>query len=298
VTANLKRPPVKTDEQWTVRRIIEWTTAHLEKHGSDTPRLDAEILLAHARGCRRIDLYTRFDDLLSTDERSTMRDLVRRRTKAEPVAYLVGHREFFSLDFRVTPNVLIPRPDTETLVVELLELLQGLDRPRVLDVGTGSGCIAVTAAVNCPSVQVTAVDISLAALEVAQANAHTHKVRERVRLLHGDLFAPLPPNARFDVIASNPPYIREDELGGLQDDVRLHEPHVALVSGADGLEVIRRLIRDASSRLDGGGHLLLEISPEQADSVTSLFESAGDYRDIAIVKDLTGRPRVVRASRM
>src|SRR3984893_18480994 len=141
--------PVATDaklagagmtDEWTVRRIIDWTTAHLKKHGSDTPRLDTEILLAHARGCRRIDLYTRFDDVLDERERAAMRELVRRRAQSEPVAYLVGHREFFGLDFDVTPDVLIPRPETETLVLELLAVARTHARPRILDVGTGSGC--------------------------------------------------------------------------------------------------------------------------------------------------------------
>ena len=181
-------------DEWTVRRIIDWTTAHLKKHGSDTPRLETEILLAHARGCRRIELYTRFDEVLSEKERATMRDLVRRRAQSEPVAYLVGHREFFGLDFRVTPAVLIPRPDTETLVVELVDVAKPLAAPRILDIGTGSGCIAIAAAVNLPNAQITATDASEAALAVARENAANHKVVERIQFLSGDLFGPLDPN--------------------------------------------------------------------------------------------------------
>ena len=299
MASDLKRPPVKPDDQWTVRRVIEWTTAHLRQHGSDTPRLDTEILLAHARGCQRIELYTRFDEALSEKERRVMRELVQRRAQAEPVAYLVGHREFFSLGFKVTPDVLIPRPDTETLVVELLEVLRDIDKPRVLDVGTGSGCIAVTTAVNCPEAQITAIDISPAALAVARENAAAHKVADRVRFLEGDLFAPLgASNAtdRFNVITSNPPYVRADEMEGLQIDVLRHEPHLALVAGADGLEIIRRLVKDAPAHLAPGGHLLMEISPRQADAVKALLESTGAYGDITLIKDLTNRPRVVRAT--
>ena len=158
-------------EEWTVRRILDWTTAHLKQHGSDTPRLDAEILLAHARACRRIELYTHFDEPLTDAQRAVMRDLAKRRAKSEPVAYLVGHREFFSLDFRVTPDVLIPRPDTETLVVELIDAAKPLESPRILDIGTGSGCIAVAAAVNLPKAQITATDLSEAALAIARENA-------------------------------------------------------------------------------------------------------------------------------
>ena len=169
----------------------DWTTAHFKQHGSETPRLDAEILLAHARGCKRIELYTRFDEPMSEAERTTMRDLTRRRAKSEPVAYLVGHREFFSLKFRVTPDVLIPRPETETLVVELLDACKSLEAPQILDIGTGSGCIAVTVAVNNKSAQVTATDLSEAALAVARSNAEAHAVSDRIRFLQGDLFTPL-----------------------------------------------------------------------------------------------------------
>jgi len=297
VTAELKRPLVKPDDAWTVRRVIEWTTSHLKKHGSESPRLDAEILLAHARGCPRIELYTGFDSLLTDEERSIMRELVRRRAQAEPVAYLVGHREFFSLDFRVTPDVLIPRPDTETLVVELLEIIRGLDQPRVLDVGTGSGCISIAAAVNCPKARFTAVDLIPAALKIAEENARRHLAADRIRFLEGDLFAPLDADDSFDVIASNPPYIREDELSGLQEDVRRHEPRAALVGGDDGLAVLRRLVSEAPGRLVPGGHLLTEISPEQAGDVRALFEATGKFREIGVIKDLAGQARVVRAVR-
>lgn len=291
-------PPVTKDDQWTVRRIIEWTTGHLKNHGSDTPRLDAEILLAYARNCRRIDLYTRFDEPLTDPQRATMRDLVRRRAQAEPVAYLVGHREFFSLEFRVTKDVLVPRPDTETLVLELLDRVRGIETPRLLDIGTGSGCIAVAAAVNLPTANVTAIDISPKALEIARENAETHNVLDRMRFLEGDLFSPLPAGEQFHAIASNPPYIRAEELATLQDDVKKHEPQLALISGPLGLEIIRRLVTDAPSRLVPGGLLLFEFSPEQAGAVEELLNANGSYRDIKLVKDLTNRPRVAVAVRM
>jgi release factor glutamine methyltransferase len=282
-------------DEWTVRRIIDWTTAHLKKHGSDTPRLETEILLAHARGCRRIELYTRFDEVLSEKERSTMRDLVRRRAQSEPVAYLVGHREFFGLDFRVTPAVLIPRPDTETLVVELLDVAKPLAAPRILDIGTGSGCIAIAAAVNLANAQITATDASDAALAVARENAASHKVTDRIRFLSGDLFRVLEPNERFDVVASNPPYIADHEKETLQNDVRKYEPHEALFSGPTGVETLFRIVDQAPDFLNVGGALMLEISPEQAPAVVERMEASGKYRDIRVVKDLPGSPRVVRA---
>ena len=282
-------------DEWTVRRIIDWTTAHLKKHGSDTPRLETEILLAHARGCRRIELYTRFDEVLSEKERSTMRDLVRRRAQSEPVAYLVGHREFFGLEFRVTPAVLIPRPDTETMVVELVDVAKPLPAPRILDIGTGSGCIAIAAAVNLPNAQIAATDASEAALAVARENAASHKVVERIQFLSGDLFAALDPNQRFDIVASNPPYIADHEKETLQNDVRKYEPHEALFSGPTGLEVLFRIVDQAPDYLNAGGTLMLEISPEQASAVVGQMEASGKYRDIRVVKDLPGLARVVRA---
>ena len=280
------------NDQWTIRRILEWTTGHLQRQGIETPRLDAEILLAHARGCQRIELYTRYDHVLSDGERSVMRELVLRRAQREPVAYLVGHREFFSLDFQVTPDVLIPRPDTETLVLELLELSKPITAPRILDVGTGSGCIAVTAAVNRPDAHLTATDISTAALEVARTNATRHDAIKRVTLLYGDLFAPLNRDQPFDVIASNPPYIADGEWDTLDADVRQHEPRGALTAGKDGLDVIRRLITEAADYLVPGGHLLLEIDISQAEAVEALLNAETAFDDVRLINDLTGRPRV------
>jgi release factor glutamine methyltransferase len=284
-----------TSDEWTVRRIIDWTTAHLKKHGSETPRLDTEILLAHARGCRRIELYTRFDDVLTEKERTTMRDLVRRRAQSEPVAYLVGHREFFGLDFRVTPAVLIPRPDTETLVVELLDVAKSLPAPRILDVGTGSGCIAIAAAVNQAAAQVTATDSSEGALSIARENAESHHVVDRVRFLSGDLFGPVG-NERFDIVASNPPYIADHEKETLMNDVRKYEPHSALFAGPTGLEILFRLISEAPNHLVPSGALMVEISPEQASTVMERMESTGRYSGIRVIKDLPGQARVVRAN--
>ena len=293
-TAN---PTVSAGDVWTVKRILDWTIPHLKSHGSESPRLDAEILLAHARGCPRIQLYTNYDQPLTDDQRAIMRDLVKRRAAAEPVAYLVGHREFFSLDFRVTKDVLVPRPDTETLIVDALEVLKPLAQPRVLDIGTGSGCIAIALAVRCPQAIVTAVDLSEPALSIARENAEKHGVAERIQFLRGDLFAPLVDAEPFDLIASNPPYIASAEIETLAPDVRLHEPRSALDGGSDGLDIIRRLTADAPRYLLPQGKLLIEISGEQADAVTQLLTANGSYDEIAVLKDLAKQPRVVRAVR-
>lgn len=295
---------------WTVRKVLEWTTGHLKKHGSDTPRLDAEILLAHSRGCQRIQLYTAFDEPLTDAVRAKMRDLVQRRAQAEPVAYLVGHREFFSLDFHVSKHVLIPRPDTETLVVEMIEATKQLaasrsasgdESPiRIIDLCTGSGCVAISVAKRCQmaklNVQILATDISVEALAVAAANAAKHGVEGIVEFLESNLFANVPVEDKFDIIASNPPYIPTAEIDTLDPEVAKHEPRLALDGGTSGFDIIDRLIATAPQYATPNALFLMELSPEQAESATSKLNSAGPYRDVTVRKDLAGRPRVMRAS--
>ena len=281
------------DGAWTVGKIIDWTTGHLRKHGSESPRLEAEILLAFARGCPRIQLYVQYNELLTDDQRGVMRDLVKRRAQAEPVAYLVGHREFFSLDFRVTPDVLIPRPDTETLVLQLIAAAKSRPNARILDVGTGSGCIGIAAAVNVPAAAVTAIDISPRALEVARDNASRHKVVERIRFLEGDLFGPLSSDEQFDLIVSNPPYVADGEMATLPADIRLHEPSLALRAGPNGLDVISRLISGTPSHLAPGGALFVEISPEQSAAVCALIHESAQFEPARVIKDSSGKARVV-----
>ncbi len=285
-------------DAWTVRRVLEWTTQHLKKHGSDTPRLDAEILLAHARNCPRIALYTHFEEPLSEPVRARMRELVQRRAQSEPVAYLVGHREFFSLDFHVTQDTLVPRPDTETLVMAVLDAAKPIAEPKILDLCTGSGCVAVSVAKNCPASQVTATDISPAALKIAQENAKKHQVSQRVQFESGDLFTPLPSALPFDIIASNPPYIATTELETLAQDIRKFEPRIALDGGPDGLDIVRRIIVAAPDYLSPGGWLFLEISPEQGEMTQKLLVAQGAFTEIGVKKDLAGRVRVVHGRRI
>jgi len=287
-------------ETWTVGRLLGWTTDYLAQLGSESPRLDAEVLLAESLGCQRIELYTTFDSVPGERVRAAFRDLVRRRAEGRPVAYLVGRREFYSLSFRVTPDVLIPRPETEFLVVALLDLARQRPADReiaICDVGTGSGIIAVAAAKHLPSARVTAVDKSAAALAVARRNAAEHGVAERVELIESDLFAAVPPERRFDFVVSNPPYVAEAEIESLPRDVREFEPREALVAGPSGVEVIQSLIPQAAERLNPGGHLLVEISPPLHDAVQSLLQADARFEPGPTVKDLARLARVVQAKR-
>ncbi len=285
-----------SDGPWTVRRVLEWTVPYLQENGSDAPRLEAEILLAHARGCPRIQLYTQFDEPLSDDQRNVMRDLVRRRASHEPVAYLVGYREFYGIEFHVTPDVLIPRPDTETLVLELIELARGKAAPRILDIGTGSGCIAIAAAVNLPNCTVAAVDISERALEIAKSNATRHGVDDRIDFRSGSLFEPIADD-RYDFVVSNPPYVVKTEIDTLQIDVCKYEPRLALDGGGDGLDVLRQLVNHASRYLTPGGHILYEMDSSQSDALCEMISADGAYEGVRVIPDLAGRPRVVHAHR-
>ncbi len=244
VPAPLSETRGNADEKvWTVKAILESSAGFLRNKGSESPRLEAEILLAKALGCDRIQLYVKFAQPLTDDQRTAMRDLVRRRATAEPVAYLVGYREFFSKRFAVNRHVLIPRPATETLVLEALDALKPHDAPRVLDLCTGSGCVAVCVAAGHRGAEVLATDLSDDALAVAKENVQTHQAEDRVTLAGGDLFEALPTGAApFDLILSNPPYVRDDEWDGLDADVRDHEPKLALLSGADGLDHVRRIV--------------------------------------------------------
>ncbi|MCE9554354.1 MAG: peptide chain release factor N(5)-glutamine methyltransferase [Planctomycetes bacterium] len=287
-------------EVWTIGRLLSWTADYLAKHGADSPRLDAEVLLAEARGCQRIDLYTAYAEAASDETRTAFRELVRRRADGTPVAYLVGRKEFYALSFRVSSDVLIPRPETEFLLIALLDLIKrdAPGRPiRIADVGTGSGILAVCAAKHAPQASVTAIDISPAALEVARQNAQDHRVQDRIQFVEGDLLDGLPPDARFDFVVSNPPYVSESEMQTLAVDVREHEPRGALVAGPRGTEVIERLVPGSADRLLPGGSLLFEISPMIADAAEQIVAADARLELGPIVKDLAGLARVVQATR-
>jgi len=287
-----------TEDVWTVGRLLTWTTDWLAGKGSDSPRLDAEVLLAHVRGCPRIALYTAFDDVVDEAGRTRFRGLVKRRGEGEPVAYLVGSREFFSLAMAVSSAVLIPRPETEGLVVRAIDLCRPLESPRIADVGTGSGAIAVALAKHLPKAHLVATDISADALSVAKANVTRHGLDGRIELVGCDLLDSPSAAGPFDCIVSNPPYVRADEFAGLPRDVRDHEPKSALVAGPTGVEVVERLVEAAESRLATGGWLLVEIGPTTVAAAEGIIARRPGLVKGPTLTDMAGLPRIVQARKL
>lgn len=282
---------------WTIKALLDWTTDFLAKKGPApaSARLEAQILLAYVLKCKKVDLLVRYDEQPSEADRGAFRELIKRRVDGWPVAYLVGFREFYMLPFEVTPAVLIPRPETETLVVEAIRLLK--PGATVLDLGTGSGCISISIAHQKKDTRVTTVDISPDALDVARRNADRHGVANRITFLQGDLFAPVPRDATFDVVVSNPPYVTPAELATLAPDVRDHEPRLALDGGPDGLAFYRRIAAGVGPFLKPGGSLLVEIGATQEEAVRGLFGERPELEVGKTLKDAAGLPRVVTARR-
>ena len=291
---------MSTDAPWTVGRLLQWTAEFLKGRGSDSARLDAEILLAEALHCQRIQLYTTFEDVPSEEKRTAFREFVKQRAEGTPVAYLVGRREFYSLNFKVRPGVLIPRPETELIVVTVLDLAKqaALAAPSIADVGTGSGILAVTLAKHLAGARCVATDINKVALEVAAENAQQHGVAERIEFKECDLLTGLDAAPTFDFIVSNPPYVSTAEYEKLPRDVKNYEPCEALLAGAKGTEVIERLLPQAVERLRPGGHLLIEISPMIHGAVQELLSAMAGWQPGPTVKDLARLPRVVQARKV
>lgn len=289
-----------SEDQWTIGKLLEWTKDYLAKSGSESPRLDAEVLLAHAKKCKRIELYTTFDEVADENVRTTFRHLVRQRAEGTPVAYLVESREFYSLPFFVSPSVLIPRPETEFLVIRLLDLAKTLNKKelRIVDVGTGSGVIAICAAIYLPDSQIVAVDASQAALDVAKRNAVTHGVADRIEFVACDLLSEVSNRAPFDFVLSNPPYVSESEYDALDVQVKDHEPRLALVAGPTGTEVIARLVPQAAEMLEPGGSLIMEISPMIHAAVKDLLSAEKRLGPSHTTHDLAKHARIVDAPRV
>lgn len=287
--------PASAEQPWTIGGLLDWTARFLARKGAEFPRLDTEVLLAHALGCRRIDLYTRYEELAAAEARDRFRDLVRRRLEGCPVAYLVGRKEFFALEFEVSPAVLIPRPESEFVVMECLRLAKEQPTPRILDIGTGSGNIAVALVKQHPGAQVTAVDLSPQALATAARNAARHGLADRVRFLEGDLFGPIPAGERFDFVVSNPPYIGREDIPHLPAGVRDYEPHLALDGGPGGYAVVDRLLEQAGYYLEPGGYLILEIGAPQEEGMRRRLQMTGRYDLGKTIHDYSGHPRVLRA---
>jgi release factor glutamine methyltransferase len=289
--------PQRKPARWTIEDVLLWTTRHFSKKGIASPRLDAEVLLAHALNVDRLHLYLNLDAPLLPEERDRYRVLVERRARREPVALIIGQKEFWSIPLRIPSGVLIPRPETELLVEAVLAEIGGLDAPTILEIGTGSGAVSIALARENPRARIVATDIDLLALRAAADNARDAGVDSSITFVASDLFSAFRPDTRFDVICSNPPYIPHDVIPSLEPEISRFEPRRALDGGADGLEIVRRILRDAGDFLCQTGALVLEIGDGQAPAVREIFLSVGKFREIRILPDLAGRPRVAKGKR-
>jgi release factor glutamine methyltransferase len=286
--------------EWTIQKLLTWVTEYLTQKDVDAPRLSAELLLSHVLGLKRIELYTQYNKVVVQEQLDRLRDLVKRAGEHEPVAYLIGRTEFYSIELEVTPDCLIPRPETELLVQRSIEFLRKRTGPQQgCDLCTGCGVIAVAIAKNVPDAKVIATDISEPALAVAARNIEKHKLADRIELRHGDLFEPLVPQLDvFDLIACNPPYVSAPEYEALDRNVKEYEPRLALYAGPDGLDLYRRIVEKVREFLKPDGILLLEIGYRQGPPVRELLELTGLFAPIRIDKDLQGHDRVVTALRV
>jgi release factor glutamine methyltransferase len=284
-----------TSRTWTIRDVLDWTAQDFAGRGIDSPRLDAELLVAKALETDRVGLYLDLNRPLVDSERNAIRPLVTRRREREPVAYILGHRDFYGRRFIVTPDVLIPRPETETLVEHALRCIPQDDACRVLDVGTGSGAIAITIAAERPRAIVTATDISEAALKVASKNAERLDVADRIRFERADLLSDA---EQYDLIVSNPPYIASSDMEALQAEIREHEPVGALLAGEDGLDVVRALLVAAQPVTASGAQMLIEIGAGQAVAVDHFAAGHTAWQPVAVYPDLDRVERVVHLRRI
>lgn len=287
-----------SQQPWTVLRLLNWTREYFERNGLDDARLCAEVLLAHVLGCQRIQLYVKHDSVPEGESLATFREAVKQAAKGMPIAYLVGRKEFYSLTFEVTPAVLIPRPETETLVDEAIDLLKNASAGApIFDLGTGSGCVAIAIASRVQNLRVVASDVSADALAVARRNVEAHGLSDRVKLVEADgldLPADVIPAGGFAAIVSNPPYVVDGDETLLDPLVREHEPSIALFAGPDGLRFHRMLAEGAGRLLIAGGHVLVEIGYGQAAAVQAVFEAAGGWAHVRTVRDqVLGHDRVM-----
>jgi len=290
-----------TMQTWTIQKLLNWTTEHFTERGIDSPRLSAELLLSHILNMKRIELYTQFDKLVSKQQLDQLHDLVKQASQYEPIAYLTGKTEFYSLELNVTPDCMIPRPETELLVERAIELLRRrTGKQFICDLCTGCGCIAIAIAKNYPDADIIATDISDAVLNIAAKNIKKHKLKDRIKLLCGDLFDPLVPQLdinKFDLIVCNPPYTTAVEFESLDKNVKAFEPRIALYAGEDGLDVYRRIIEKVDQFLKPDAVLMLEIGYAQGQAVTELLEQTGCFNKITIEKDFHNNDRIVTATK-
>ena len=285
------------DSQWTIIKLIRWATSYLKSHDIDSPRATGEILLAHALHFNRIDLYLKHDQPLVAEELQTFKSLIKRRVRREPVAYILGVKEFWSLDLEVNPNVLIPRPETECVVEAALDLISSKSSrapQRILDLGTGSGAIVLALASQQPRHNYFAVDRFLPAVELACRNAGRHNLRQKIHFFVGDWLAPLRgATPGFDLIVSNPPYIPRRVISGLQPEIHQYEPIAALDGDTDGLACYRTIIGSAHCHLNADGVLVLEIGHDQRQAICQIAADSDRYEGFSCAKDYSGYDRIV-----
>jgi len=289
-------------QNWTTQKLLNWVVEYLTDKGIDSPRLSAELLLSHVLGLKRIELYTNFDKPVSKEQLDRLHDLVRRAGQYEPIAYLIGKTEFYSLQLEVSPDCMIPRPETELLVERAIEFLRKRTGTQfVCDLCTGCGCIAVAIAKNFPSARIIATDISASALDVAAQNIENHNLKEKITLLCGDLFEPLVPQLdvdKFDLIVCNPPYVSGAEYEKLSKNIKDYEPKVALYASQDGLDIYRRLIEKVDRFLKPDAALMLEIGYAQGPAVRELLEQSSAFTHIKIEKDHNDNDRIATARKI
>ena len=278
---------------WTISSLLNWTVNYFKSKNIQSARLDAEVLLSHVLRQERIYLYVHFDEPMEQNELNKFREYVKKRAQHVPIAYIIGEREFMGLPFKVTKDTLIPRPDTEILVENVLNNVDKDKEIEIVDIGTGSGAIILSLLVNLPNAQGKTVDISSKAIEVAKENAVNLQVNDRCEFFVGDLFAPLNGN-KFDLIVSNPPYIPQKDIATLEDDVKEYEPVSALTDGGDGLSYYRRLLSEGKAYIKENGFIALEIGIYQSEDVKQIAMDNG-WKNIKIVKDYAGIDRVVLA---
>ncbi|TVQ79260.1 MAG: peptide chain release factor N(5)-glutamine methyltransferase [Phycisphaeraceae bacterium] len=292
------QPQTPAQNAWTTRSLLSWMSSAFAEKNLDSPRLLAEMLLAHTLGCDRMRLYMDADRPANEDERARLRAMVSRALRHEPVQYLISEAWFFSMPFFVDRRVLVPRPSTETIVETVIQTARAIDGPlRIADICTGSGCISVALAKHLRNTTIDATDISDDALTVAALNAERHAVTPAIRFHQGDLLEPLPDSPGYDFLVSNPPYIPDHEWDSVEPNVKDHEPERALRAGPDGLDLIRPLLDRAPDHLAAGGMLLIEIASCNSERVLDLAKSDARLAEPLILNDFEGLPRVLQARR-
>lgn len=281
--------------QWTILSLLNWTTEYFGKHQISNPRLDAEVLLSYLLKIPRIQLYVQFERLVSSEELAAFKSLIQRRVNHEPIAYLTGIKEFWSLSFKVGPGVLIPRPETEVLVDRGSQIVDRKSHLRILDIGTGCGIIAVSLAKELPLAWITAVEISDKAIHYAKENAEINKVSNQIEFVHNNFFTiddPRSTNHAYDLVVSNPPYIPSHVIPTLDPTIHKFEPREALDGGVDGLDFYRKIAQSVPNLLSPKGIMALEIGEDQAKAVETILKSAG-FSNVEVIKDYAGLDRVV-----